>query len=447
VVSKSLGLDRGTVRKYVAKAQAAGLVPGGPPPYPRPVGGPGAPVVPRAGRCPPSQPDPRRLRRPQGGHHRDDEDQHRHHGPPAVARRARPGRRHHQLPALRVAGVPRGPGPRTGHPTPPRPEVDPGEEAQIDYGFLGTWFDPALQRLRRVWAFVMVLACSRHMFVRPVLKVDQRSWVACHVAAFSFFGGAPRRLVPDNLKTGVDRPDLYDPKLNRAYAEMAAHYGTLIDPARGSKPKDKPRVERQMPYARDSMWRGRTWTSEADMVAGGLRWCTEVAGVRSHRGLEGATPLSVFDAVEAAALIGLPAVPFELASWSRPKVGQDCYVKVGPALYSVPWRHIGTTVDARLGDRTVEVYSGGAAGPVRGGIIIAMERSRKYAAAARTCWHANRQRHTTRNEDDPKLGHGAEGVNSDHPDTAALGLHSANPDCPASCRGPLICLSRQEQQA
>jgi len=198
------------------------------------------------------------------------------------------------------------------------------------------------------------------MFVRPVLKMDQRTWVACHVAAFSFFGGAPRRLVPDNLKTGVDRPDLYDPKLNRAYAELAAHYGTLIDPARGSKPKDKPRVERQMPYARDSMWRGRIWRSEADMVAGALRWCTEVAGVRSHRGLEGATPLAVFGAVEAGALIELPAAPFELASWSTPKVGQDCHVKVGPALYSVPWRHIGARVDARLGDRTVEVYSAGA---------------------------------------------------------------------------------------
>jgi transposase len=136
-----------------------------------------------------------------------------------------------------------------------RPEVAAGEEAQIDYGYLGSWFDPVAERARRVWAFVMVLAASRHMFVRPVLGVDQRSWVAAHVAAFDYFGGVPRRLVPDNLKTGVDRPDLYDPKLNRAYAEMAAHYGVLIDPARALKPKDKPRVERPMPYVRDSFWR------------------------------------------------------------------------------------------------------------------------------------------------------------------------------------------------
>jgi hypothetical protein len=232
-----------------------------------------------------------------------------------------------------------------------RPPVPAGEEAQVDYGFLGSWLDPAAQRVRRVWAFVMVLAASRHMFVRPVLRMDKRAWVAAHVAAFDFFGGVPRRLVPDNLKTGVIKADLYDPKLNRAYAEMAAHYGCLIDPARQGKPKDKPRVERPLPYVRDSMWRGREWASEADMVAGALRWCTEIAGARSHRSLDGASPLAVFKALEAPALLPLPAAPFELASWSRPKVGK--------ALYSVPWRLIGRQVDAREGERNVEVFVDG----------------------------------------------------------------------------------------
>jgi hypothetical protein len=68
------------------------------------------------------------------------------------------------------------------------------------------------EKLRTVQAFVMVLACSRHMFVRPVLRMDQAAWTECHVAAFEFFGGVPARLVPDNLKTGVDKPDLYGRK-------------------------------------------------------------------------------------------------------------------------------------------------------------------------------------------------------------------------------------------
>lgn len=239
-----------------------------------------------------------------------------------------------------------------------RPEVPAGEEGQVDYGFLGSWTDPVTGRTRRIWAFVMVLACSRHMFVRPVVRMDQLGWVIAHVEAFAFFGGAPRRLVSDNLKTGVIKPDLYDPKLNRAYAEMAEHYGVLVDPARALKPKDKPRVERQMPYVRDSMWRGRTWAGVGDMQSGALRWCSQVAGTRSHRSLEGASPMSVFEAVEAPALIGLPVERFELARWTAPKVGPDCHIKVGKALYSVPWRHIGARVDARETDRVVEAFVG-----------------------------------------------------------------------------------------
>ena len=74
--------------------------------------------------------------------------------------------------------------------------AEAGEQAQIDYGQLGRWLDPVSGKLRTVWAFVMVLACSRHMFVRPVLRMDQRAWTECHVAAFEFFDGVPARLVP-----------------------------------------------------------------------------------------------------------------------------------------------------------------------------------------------------------------------------------------------------------
>nr|WP_211264334.1 IS21 family transposase [Streptosporangium amethystogenes] len=111
-----------------------------------------------------------------------------------------------------------------------RQEIEPGAEAQIDYGFLGQWTNPRTGARHRIWAFVMVLPCSRHMFVRPVVHLDQHAWTEAHVEAFGFFGGAPRRLVPDNLRTGVDKPDLYDPKINKAYAEPAAHYGALVAP-------------------------------------------------------------------------------------------------------------------------------------------------------------------------------------------------------------------------
>lgn len=240
-----------------------------------------------------------------------------------------------------------------------RADPEPGLEAQIDYGMLGSWTDPRTGRSQRIWAFVMVLSHSRLMFVRPVVSMDQASWTTSHVEAFAFFGGCPARLVPDNLKTGVDKPDLYDPKLNRAYAELAAHYGVLIDPARARKPKDKPRVERQMPYIRDSWWKGREFTSLAEMQASALHWCRQVAGARKHRSLDGRTPTEVFEEAEAGTLTPLPVAPFTMAEWSRSKVAPDVHVKCGKALYSVPWKLIGQHVDIRATATMVQIFHNG----------------------------------------------------------------------------------------
>jgi transposase len=240
--------------------------------------------------------------------------------------------------------------------TVPRPLVEAGSEAQIDYGCLGPWIDPVTQRARRVWAFVMVLACCRHMFVRPVLKMDTRAWIEAHVAAFEFFGAVPARLVVDNLKTGVITADIYDPKLNRAYTEMAEHYDCLIDPARALRPKDKPRVERQMPYVRDSFWRGRTWTSLEAMQTAAVDWASDVAGRRAHRSLDGVAPLTMFATVTQPVMRPLPHLAFEIAVWSRPKVGVDCHISVAGALYSVPWRHVGTHLDVRLTATRMEAF-------------------------------------------------------------------------------------------
>jgi transposase len=240
-----------------------------------------------------------------------------------------------------------------------RPETTPAEEAQIDYGYLGTWRDPTTGTNRRVWAFSMVLSYSRHLFIYPTLRMDATSWVAAHVAAFSFFGGTVSRVVIDNLRNGVIKADIYDPKFNRAYGELGAFYELLIDPARAFHPKDKPRVEALQRYIRQSFFAGRDWPSMAAMVADAARWSAKVAGRRTPRVLEGRTPLEVFGAEEASVLRPLPVVPFELASWSRPKVGPDAHARVGRTLYSLPYRLIGRRLDARATPATVELYDNG----------------------------------------------------------------------------------------
>jgi transposase len=359
-IADSLGLDRKTVRKYLAPVAAEGLVPGGPPVMTE------ADWRSRAQSWFPALVDKglRQVTWPAIDVHRD-------YITAQLAAAVTVSTIHQRLvdeqglvasvASLRrwVAGnLPeeaRRAQVRVLRPGP----VEPGSEAQIDYGRLGVWTDPATGRRHTVQAFVMVLACSRYMFVRPVLRMDQEAWTRCHVEAFAFFGGVPARLVPDNLKTGVDKPDLYDPQINRSYAELAAHYGTLVDPARAFKPKDKPRVERPMPYVRDSFWRGREFTSLEQMETGAVRWCRDVAGTRSCRPLDGAAPAAVFAAVEAPALRPLPTTPFVLATWSTGKVGPDIHVKVGPALYSVPWRLLGQRVHARSTATMVQVVHEG----------------------------------------------------------------------------------------
>ncbi len=238
-----------------------------------------------------------------------------------------------------------------------RPPAKLGEVAEIDFGVLGVWVDPLGQRRRRLWGFVMTLGASRHMFVRPVWTLDLPTWIGCHVAAFAFFGAVPRRLVVDNLKDGVVRASLYDPTLNRTYAEMAEHYGTLIDPCRSQRPTDKPVVERMMPYVRDSFWSGRHFARFEEIEEAASVWCLEVAGVRQHRTLR-QRPLDVF-ALERPAMLPLPADPFEVVAWFPVTVGRDIHFNCDGALYSAPWRLVGTPgLQARQSEHAVELFDG-----------------------------------------------------------------------------------------
>ena len=239
-----------------------------------------------------------------------------------------------------------------------KPPTPPGEVAEVDYGRLGMWTDPRSGTRHTVQGFTMTLNHSRRVFVAPVLGCDQESWVRCHVAAFAFFGGAPRQIRLDNLKTGVLKPDLYDPQLNRAYAEFAQHYGVLIDPCRAGRPKDKPQVERAVPYVRESFWRGRDFDSVTAMVEGALTWSRNVADQRAHRTID-ATVGEVFRERELPALLPLPTEPFEVAHWAKAMVHPDCHVQVRRHFYSVPWRLVGTQLDVRIGERLISVYHAG----------------------------------------------------------------------------------------
>lgn len=238
-----------------------------------------------------------------------------------------------------------------------REDPPPGEEAQVDFCYVGLWDDPAAGRRRKLYAFLMTLSHSRHQFLYPTLAEDSAAWLDGHVAALAFFGGVPRRIVLDNLTAGITHADRYDPRVNRAYGELARHYGFLVDPARVAHPQDKPKVERNVRYARDSFFPGRAGETLATLRVAAARWCREVAGQRLH-GTTGERPALAFRQRELAALRPLPPQPWELATWTSAVVGPDCHLRAGNAAYSVPYRYVNQRLEVRLGARTVQIYDG-----------------------------------------------------------------------------------------
>jgi transposase len=239
-----------------------------------------------------------------------------------------------------------------------RLEVEPGSQAQVDFGYAGVMVEPETGRRRRVWAFVMALSFSRHRFVRFVFRQDVATWIDCHVRAFAFFGGVPASVVLDNLKSGVIKPDIYDPTVNRAYGELERHYGFVADPAKVRLARHKGKVERGVPTVRKHLLAGRSFRDIAEANERALRWAKEEIGMELH-GTTKRKPFEVFMAEEALHLRPLPAEAFECPLWKECTVHPDHHVVFDHSYYSLPTRFIGEKVWVRGGRELVTIFLDG----------------------------------------------------------------------------------------
>lgn len=123
-------------------------------------------------------------------------------------------------------------------------EFAPGERVEVDYaGDPIEWTDIKTGEIRRAWVFVAALGFSQPLFAWAAEDMKIRNWLGCHRRMYRFYDGVPHVTVPDCLKQGVLKCHLYDPDLNPGYAELAAHFGTAVVPARAKKPRDKAVVE------------------------------------------------------------------------------------------------------------------------------------------------------------------------------------------------------------
>jgi len=237
-----------------------------------------------------------------------------------------------------------------------RLETAPGEQVQVDFGQVMLQLPDTR---KKVWAFVMTLSYSRHRFVRFVERQDTNTWLECHIRAFEFFGGCPRTVLLDNLKAGVVKPDLYDPTLNRAYAELERHYGFVADPAKVRTPEHKGKVERSMPTVRQQLVAGRQYRDLAEANEKALAWSMTGIGMEKH-GTTHEEPVLRFDRDERSCLIPLPASRFETPLWKKCTVHPDHHVVFDKSYYSVPTRYVGKEVWVRGTFQLTEIFLGGA---------------------------------------------------------------------------------------
>jgi transposase len=239
-----------------------------------------------------------------------------------------------------------------------RIEVGPGQEVQVDYAKVGILNDPLAGKNRTVYAFIATLSHSRHKFAQFVFKQDQASFVASHVNMFNNFNGVPCRILIDNLKSGVIKPNLYDPRLNRTYREMAEHYGCFIDPCRVRHPQDKAKVERDVQTVRQQFRKLLALNPAIDIARLNSqikKWFAEEYGQREH-GTTRLKPFCVFVDKEQPALKPLPAEPFEMAQWKEATVHPDHYIQFNKKAYSVPHAYVGKKVWVKATDKILQIF-------------------------------------------------------------------------------------------
>jgi transposase len=238
-----------------------------------------------------------------------------------------------------------------------RVEREPGEEAQLDFGYAGKMIDPETGELRRTWAFVMTLSWSRHQYVEFVFDQKVETWLRLHRNALAFFGGVPRRLVIDNLKAAIIQAIWDDPEVQQSYRECAEHYGFLIAPCRPRTPEHKGKVEQGgVHYVKRNFLGGREPTALTRANREVLDWCDSTAGRRIH-GTTKEQPLVRFQETEQARLRPLPETPYDMAVWKQVKVQRDGYVEFDQAYYSVPYRLITQPVWVCGGIQQVRIYT------------------------------------------------------------------------------------------
>jgi len=235
-----------------------------------------------------------------------------------------------------------------------------GDKLFVDYAgdTVPVIVDRLTGEMRQAQIFVGVLGASNFTYAEATWTQGLSDWIGAHTRAFAAIGGVPRLLVPDNAKVAVIKACLYEPQVNRTYAEMAAHYGTAVLPTRPGRPRDKSKVEVAVLVV--ERWilarlRHRRFYSLAELNAAIAKLLNRLNEEKRLRRL-GRTRRQLLEELDRPELKPLPVDPYVFAQWRLCRVGIDYHVEVEKHFYSVPYRFARAEVEVRLTSRTVEIF-------------------------------------------------------------------------------------------
>lgn len=239
-------------------------------------------------------------------------------------------------------------------PTLPILDGEPGQEVQLDTGWVG-WLTLLGGQKRRFRAWIFTAVRSRHRFVYPTFEeTTARAIEACE-AAWTFYGGIFRVIIPDNTPAIITTADPLTPRINPVFLEYAQARGFHLDPARVRHPRDKARVERAVATVRDDAFAGECLTTIEDARILAVLWCRETYGLRRQSRTQ-RLPREHFETEEQPALLPVPLTTYDTPLWTEPKVARDQLAAVAKALYSIPHAYRGARLRARADRQLVRFY-------------------------------------------------------------------------------------------
>ena len=238
-----------------------------------------------------------------------------------------------------------------------RQERNPGKSVEVDYSGNGREIvTPSTGEIHMAQLFVGTPGYSSHIYAEFTSTQQLEDFIMAHVHMFSFYGGVPESVIPDNCNTAVIKTNKYDPVINSTYMDMCKYYGITVDPADPASPRHKANVERAVGIIQKDFYsriRNKTYTSLMSLNKDLKKWLQEI----NNRPMQGrGKSRNHYLGKELPLFSPLPSTPYEIFYFKKAKVHPDCHFQHNKNYYSVPYHFVGKEIDLKFNSRMINAY-------------------------------------------------------------------------------------------